>query len=91
MLMAILYCDDDRIAAAAPACDQMPFGETYWHEMFAGEIKQGAVFETAYMTVSKSELQNRLLRLGFDAAIDGRKLARELELTATPDYLPRAA
>ena len=34
MLMALLYCDDDRIAAAAPACDQIPFGDWYWEKTF---------------------------------------------------------
>ena len=91
MLMALLYCDEDRIAAAAPACDQMPFGEDYWTQIFAGFIQPGSIFETAYITVNNADIRRRLLLLGFDDDIDGRELAGELESSLTPEYLPDRA
>ena len=35
MLMAILYCEPDRVAAAALACDQMALGDAYWRDVFS--------------------------------------------------------
>ena len=87
MLMALLYCDQDRIAAAAAACDQMPYGETYWTEYFAGDIEEGPEFETAYMFVNDLSLQKRLLMLGIDEKICGRELAEEIAGRLTPEYL----
>ena len=90
MLMALLYCEEDQIAAAAPACDQLPYGDEYWTEIFAGVVEQGSIFETAYITVNNADIRRRLLLLGFEEEIDGRELATELEATLTPEYL-RAA
>lgn len=90
MLMALLYCDEDRIAAAAPACDQMPYGDDYWTEIFAGVLQRGSIFETAYITVNNADIRRRLLLLGFEDGIDGRELATELEAKLTPGYI-RAA
>ena len=90
MLMALLYCDDDRIAAAAPACDQMPYGDGYWTDIFAGHYEQGTMFETAYITVNNADIRRRLLLLGFEDDIDGRELASELTGTLTPEYLKAA-
>ncbi len=89
--MALLYCDDDRIAAAAPACDQVPYGDEYWTEIYGQEIEPGSVFETAYVTVANSDLRERLLLLGIDEAIDGGELAAELAHSLTPPYVQRAA
>ena len=91
MLMALLYCDDDRIAAAAPACDQVPLGDRYWTEVFEGEIESGSMFETAYVTVANAQMREKLLSIGVDVDADGRKLAEELIASFTPDYLDRAA
>ena len=91
MLMALLYCDENQIAAAAPACDQMPHGDAYWTEIFAGLIPPGRIFETAYVTVNHADLRRRLLLLGFDDEVDGCALARELESCLTPQYLPDQA
>lgn len=91
MLLALLYCDDDRIAAAAPACDQAPFGDRYWNEIFEGDIKTGTMFETAYITVANSELRERILMVGIDDSVDGRLLAEELVNAMIPDYMNRAA
>ena len=91
MLMALLYCEDNCLAAAAPACDQMPYGNEYWLEIFGGELKTGSLFETAYVTVNNTDLRRRLLLLGFDNEIDGEQLASELESSMTPKYLPGRA
>lgn len=90
MLMALLYCEEDQIIAAAPACDQMPYGDEYWMEIFAGHLEEGSLFETAYITVNNAELRRKLLLLGFDDEIDGKQLTLELEANLTPEYL-RAA
>ncbi len=91
MLMALLYCEPDRIAAAAPACDQMPYGDEYWTDIFAGLLPDRSsiesMFETAYITVNNANIRRRLLLLGFDDDIDGRELAKDLEATLTPEYL----
>ena len=89
MLMAVLYCDPDRIAAAAFAGDQAPKGEAYWTEVFSGKIEKGTIYETAYIYVQNHELCYRLMNLGIDPAYDGRELAKELETIAVPDYAPR--
>lgn len=91
MLMALLYCDDDRISAAAPACDQMPYGDRYWDEIHGGEIARGPMFETAYVTVADADVRQRLLNIGFDDACDGRVLAKELIDSLVPDYMPGRA
>ncbi len=91
MLMALLYCDENRIAAAAPACEQMPHGDDYWTEIFAGAITAGKIMETAYITVNHADLRRRLLLLGFDEQIDGFELARELTSSLTPAYMPDQA
>jgi hypothetical protein len=91
MLMALLYADEDRIAAAAPACDQIPLGDAYWREVYSGRLELGPLFETAYVTVNNADLRRRLLLLGINAEIDGRELARELEAKLMPDYLPGRA
>ncbi len=86
MLMAILYCDADRIAAAAMACDQMEHGDQYWLEIFPGEIETGSIFETAYINVNNEKLCYKLLNLGMDDQYDGSVLAAELEASIAPKY-----
>ena len=88
MLMALLYCDHDRIAAAALACDQMPYGDAYWEEVFAGHIETGADFETAYIFIHDPDVRKKLLLLGIEDDICGRELASEIESKLTPAYLP---
>lgn len=89
MLMAVLYCDPDRIAAAAFACDQAPHGDAYWTEVFSGKIEQGSIYETAYVYVQDHELSFKLMNLGIDSAYDGREIAKEIDTIAVPDYVPR--
>ena len=87
MLMALLYCDDDRIAAAAPACDQASYGDSYWTEIHGGEIVRGDMFETAYVTVLDSKVRQQLMSIGFDDSADGCILAKELIASLIPEYL----
>jgi hypothetical protein len=91
MLMALLYCEPDRIGAAAFACDQMALGDAYWQDAFAGEIEKGSVFETAYVTVNNHELCYKLLNIGIDDAFDGTELAAALEKIAVPPYVTERA
>ena len=91
MLMALLYTDDDRIAAAAPACDQIPYGDQYWSEFHESEIESHGILETAYVTVANPELRERLLLLGIDESVSGAELAREVDSSAAPEYLPGKA
>lgn len=86
MLIALLYCEPDRIAAAALACDQTPYGDSYWEEIHPFNFEHGSIFETAYTTVANPSLRQRLLQIGLDDSCDGVALAKELELAAAPDY-----
>jgi hypothetical protein len=78
MLLALLYCEPDRIAAAALACDQLPIGDKYWNQIHAGEIQGGSIFETAYVEVNDRRLRERLLQIGIESNIDGQQLAEEV-------------
>lgn len=86
MLLAVLYCEPDQIAAAAFACDQMPYGDEYWTDVFPGTIEKGSINETAYITVNNHELGFRLMNVGIDEQYDGRELAAELEALIVPQY-----
>ena len=88
MLMALLYCDDDRIAAAAPACDQMPHGDGYWTDIRAGEILKGEMFETAYVEIEDANFRQQLMEIGVDGSADGCVLAKELITRLIPEYVP---
>jgi hypothetical protein len=63
MLMALLYNEKDVIVAGAYACDQIPYGETYWKEIFPGRLRWSSEFQTAYTEVNERELQQILLEL----------------------------
>ena len=82
MLMALLYVEDDRIAAAAAACDQSPYGDQFWLNFHAGEIVHGTMYETAYVEIDDPILESRLRSIGFDDAVDGFELAAEVEALA---------
>ena len=86
MLMALLYGDDDQIAAAAPACDQIPHGDRYWQEIYQGELEQGTVYQTAYVTVANSSLREKLLMIGIDELFDRHELTAELSRSIQPEY-----
>jgi hypothetical protein len=91
MLMALLYREENEIAAAAPACDQIPYGDAYWTEIFGGEIGDGPFFETAYITINDPQLRRQLLLLGIDDQVCGRELAQQIEAKLTPSYLGERA
>jgi hypothetical protein len=64
MLLALLYDDSGRLAAAAPACDQQPLGDRYWREVCAERVSlRGS--ETAYVNIDDPWLVDRLLRMDF--------------------------
>lgn len=86
MLIALLYCEHDRIGAAALACDQTPYGQQYWDQIHPAKIERGSIFETAYTTVANPSLRSRLLQIGMDESCDGVALAKELETAIAPDY-----
>ena len=91
MLMALLYTTEDRIVAAAPACDQLPLGDDYWLDYHEADLDPKTFFETAYATIANRELRDRLLMLGIDESIDGTELARDVVLSASPAYAPDKA
>lgn len=91
MLMALLYSDDDRIVAAAPACDQVPYGDAFWLEFHEAMLSHSDFFETAYVTIANPELRTELLMLGIDQSLDGAELARKVEGCASPKYVPGRA
>ncbi len=92
MLMALLYCEPDRIGAGALACEQLPFGDAYWNEMHAAAIEPGSIFETAHIEIKDAELCERLLAIGITSQCDGKILAERVEqLKSTKLAAGRAA
>jgi hypothetical protein len=91
MLMALLYSNDGQILAAAPACDQVPYGDDYWMEFHAAELDSADVFETAYVTVANPETRSRLLLVGIDESVDAIELLHELDQVVAPNYVPGRA
>ena len=68
MLMAVLYDSTDAIAAVAPACDVVPYGDRYWveiHERLLGSWTPD--FHTAFIEVDDRQLAGRLLAMDFDS------------------------
>lgn len=97
MLMAILY-RDEQVLAAALACDQHALGSEYWNDIHHVNIPDGAfefdidgVYETAFVSVVNSQLRQRLLKASVDDSIDLEKLTQELESSSRPAYLPKRA
>lgn len=99
MLFALLYNDADEIVAAAPACEQMPMGDAFWHECHLVEIGPTGSesmngqpgYSTAYATVTNPLLQSQLKWLGIDDQVDGKSLTLAIEGAAVPGYIQRAA
>lgn len=99
MLFALLYNDADEIVAAAPACEQMPMGDAFWHECHLVEIDPAGSeslsgpqsYSTAYATVTNPLLQSQLKWLGIDEQIDSKTLTLAIEGAAVPGYVQRAA
>ena len=90
MLMALLYSEDNCLIAAAPACDQIPYGDEFWSDIHQAVINTHDVFETAYLTITNSELRKRLMALGIDESIDGFQLTREVD-SSEFEFVPNRA
>ena len=85
MLLSLLYCDDEVIAAA-PACEQQPYGQVYWFDQL-GTDADLARCETAVVQIEDPELVPKLLTMTIDGSFDnGREAAQAVE-----DYLLRYA
>lgn len=82
MLVALLYNHDNQVIAAAPACDQIVMGDQFWIDMHESSLCAAEAFETAYATISNPKLQEQLMLLGIDQAIDGAELTRRVESDA---------
>ncbi len=80
MLMALLYTEDNYVAAAGPACDVLSAGSNYWTEYHPSKIEWGTVNETAIVNIQDIKLSEQLSRLGLDRDIDGFEIARIVEL-----------
>jgi hypothetical protein len=65
MLLALLYSGDGELTAAAPACDQQPYGDRYWDEVHPSATVT-AEAETAYVDIQNEELARRLLQGEFE-------------------------
>lgn len=94
MLMAILY-REDQIVAAAYACDQHPYGNQYWTDIHTVQIPYGVfefndegVYQTCYVSIANLQLRERLLRASKDDSVDLADLTRDLEKSLRPAYLP---
>lgn len=61
MLLALLYTDDDRLDAAALACDQQPLGDAYWRDIYHEQLSLTPDAQTAYVEIQDEELAARLL------------------------------
>ena len=83
MLMALLYCEHDRIAAAALACDQTPYGPRYWEEIHPAEVESESIMEVAYVFVEDPSLREKLLTVGIDGKTDRGELAGAIEKLMT--------
>jgi hypothetical protein len=77
MLLALLYEQDGRLVAAAPACDVQPLGDRYWNEIYPGAVRlEGS--ETAYVTIADPWLVTWLLRMDFRDGFDATSAVDEL-------------
>ena len=90
MILAILFCEDE-VVAAAPACDQAPHGDRYWSEIHAGDFEIGRMFETAYIEIQDHQLRERLLAASIKDEICGYELADEVMARPRLRYEPGQA
>lgn len=97
MLLAVLY-RDDLVIAAAPACDQYPYGNHYWTEVhplglseFDFDSAAGKELQTSYISIAQPKLRSRLLAASIDDSIDLIELTQDMEASVRPSYLGRTA
>jgi hypothetical protein len=69
MLLALLYEQDGRLSAAAPACDQQPIGNRYWWDVCAQAVNAERN-ETAYLNIDDRSFVDRLLRMDFRDGVE---------------------
>ena len=92
MLFALLYDSQDKIVAAAMACDQQPVGDRYWDEYHLVKLAPKASYQTAYVTVTDPFLQSQLLKLGIDETVDEQSITNAVEsLSRQTPFADRAA
>src|SRR5262245_48342741 len=75
MLLAILYDDDGKVMASAPACDQQPLGNRYWEEIHPEQLNVRHS-ETAHVNIDDRRLVERLLKMDFQ---DGTEAAEAID------------
>jgi hypothetical protein len=76
MWLALLYTEEGFLAAAAPACDQQPYGSRYWSQVHPDPVRQVPNAETAYVDIEDEALVERLLSMDF---ADGHAAARAVD------------
>ena len=76
MWLALLYTEEGFLSAAAPACDQQPYGNRYWSQVHPDPLRQGPNAETAYVNIDDEALVKRLLSMDF---ADGHAAARAVD------------
>lgn len=67
MYLSLLFDKSDRLVAAAPACDQEPLGDRYWHEVHPHSLDLKNL-QLAIVDVKNGELVEMLLGLANDKA-----------------------
>lgn len=90
MILAILFCEDE-VVAAAPACDQAPHGDRYWSEIHEGDFQMEKMFETAYIEILDPQLRDRLLAASIQDEVCGYDLADEVMAKPRLRYVPGQA
>lgn len=74
MLFALLFDQDHRLAAVALACDQQPYSDRYWTDIYASlncdlPDSISGWMETAYIDVEDPESQNKLMQFESDDTV----------------------
>ena len=69
MLFAILFDDSENVVAVAPACDQQPYANRYWTEIYPIPLSVHAGYQTAYFEVNDISLVDRLQHLPLDPTL----------------------
>ena len=94
MLMAILY-RDEQVVAAAYACDQHPYGNQFWTDIHSVQIPHSVfefdvegTYQTCYVSIANLQLRERLLLASKDDSIDLIQLTEDLEKSLRPSYVP---
>ncbi len=68
MLFALLFDEQDRMVAAAPAAEQQPMGQRYWRDVHPQGIAAEKDWQTAVVDVIDQRLIEKLNSLALDDA-----------------------